>query len=77
MPLMRILDSSGDTIVEWTRQDEPSVERARRVFCQLHAERRMAFLVPPGGSAKDTVQVRDFDPTVEGEIVWLRPVQGG
>lgn len=77
MPTMRILDSSGDTVVEWNRRDEASVDRARRVFCQLHAERRLAFLVPPGGGPRDTIQLDEFDPAAEGEIVWVRPVQGG
>ena len=77
MPAMRILDSSGDTVVEWTPADPESVERARRVFCQLHAERRLAFAVPTGGAARDSRQIREFDPDLEGEIVWVRPVQGG
>lgn len=77
MPAMRILDSSGDTVVTWDRHDATSVEHARRVFCQLHAERRLAFAVPTGGTARDTEPVREFDPDLEGEIVWVRPVQGG
>lgn len=77
MPAMRILDSSGDTVVAWERSDPASVERARRVFCQLHAEKRLAFAVPTGGTARDTEPVREFDPDLDGEIVWVRPVQGG
>lgn len=78
MPALRILDATGDTVLEWSPSDPASVARARRTFCQLHdTERRLAFAVPPAGHAGESVQIRDFDPTSPDDIVFVRPVQGG
>lgn len=82
MPQMRILDASGDTVIEWDRDDATTVETARAVFCQLHAQRRLAFAIPrsaPRGSSRaaGATQIRSFDPDDDRDIVWVRPVQGG
>jgi hypothetical protein len=77
MPVMRILDSSGDTVIEWNHQDHASVERARRIFCQMHAQRRVAFAVPPDGGVAASHQIQQFDPTATDDIVWVRAAQGG
>lgn len=77
MPSLRILDSSGDTVIEWSRSDEASVTRARQVFCQMHAERRLAFRVPPGSKAADTEPVSAFDPSIDDDIIMVRASVGG
>ena len=78
MPAIRILDSTGDTVIEWSTKDPHSVERARRTFCQLHErEGRIAFAVPPEGTAGDSVQIREFDPSSSDDVLFVRPLQGG
>ena len=77
MPLLRILDSSGDTVIEWSRSDEDSIRRARAVFCQMHAERRLAFRVPAGSRAADSAPVSEFDPSIDDDIVVVRATAGG
>ena len=77
MPAMRILDSSGDTVIEWTLDDPASIARATAVFDQLTAECKIPFAVPPGARAGDAEQIRSFDPALDADIVWVRPVQGG
>jgi hypothetical protein len=77
MPVLRILDSSGDTVVEWSRSDEASVTRARQVFCQMHAERRLAFRVAAGSRTADSEPVTAFDPAIDEDIIMVRATAGG
>ena len=77
MPAMRILDSSGDTVIEWSLDDPSSIELASATFDQLTSEAKIPFAVPPGARAGDAEQIRRFDPALDADIVWVRPVQGG
>ncbi len=77
MPILRILDSSGDTVVEWNRSDDESIRRARQVFCQMHAERRLAFRVPAGSTAAESSPIREFDPSIDDDIIVVRATAGG
>jgi hypothetical protein len=74
---MRILDSSGDTVIEWSLDDPTSVDLASATFDQLTAEAKIPFAVPPGARAGEAEQIRRFDPALDADIVWVRPVQGG
>ncbi len=76
MGTMRILDSTGDTLVSWEIDDETAVREAEELFCRLEAERRIPFARPAGAAARDAEQIRAFDPDLE-EIIWVRPIAGG
>ncbi len=76
MGTMRIIDHTGDTIVDWRPDDPTSVDEAEAIFKRLRAERQMPFGRAAGAPASDAALLRAFDPTLE-EIVWVRPVQGG
>jgi len=76
MGKMRILDGSGDTLVDWQVDDEESVLDAAEIFLTLSRERKMAFAHHAGSPATEATQIRAFDPTAE-EIIWVRPITGG
>lgn len=76
MGTMRILDQSGDTLVEWSLEDAESLERATTIFHGQLAEKKLAFAVPPGGKADDAERITGFDPTA-AEILWVHPIAGG
>ena len=76
MGTMRILDSTGDTLVDWDVDDNATVREAEEVFARLTAERRIPFARPAGAPADDAERITAFDPELE-EIIWVRPVAGG
>lgn len=76
MGVMRVLDATGDTVVEWTETDAESIAAAAELFLAQQAERKLPFARRAGAPAADAELIRSFDPTVE-EIVWVRPVAGG
>lgn len=77
MGKLRVLDPSGDTVVDWMIGDHETVREAEDLFSRLLTqERRMAFARPAGGKAEDAEMIRSFDPTAE-EILVVRPIQGG
>ena len=77
MGKLRVLDPSGDTVVDWAPGDTRSVEEVEALFRSLVlTARRMAFARPAGAAADDAVQIRSFDPGAE-EILIVRPIQGG
>ena len=76
MPRMRILDHTGDTVVEWTVDDEEAVERAAAIFRQQINDRQLAFSRPAHGTVEDAERIFTFDRNAE-EILWVRPIQGG
>ena len=76
MGTMRILDSSGDTVVTWDVDEEATIRRAEELFAQLTRERKIPFARSSGASAEEAEQIRTFDPNAE-EIIWVRPVAGG
>jgi hypothetical protein len=73
---MRILDSTGDTVVEWDASSEPLTRRAEAIFKRQSLSCQMAFARHSGGTAEEVERIRSFDPTAE-EIIWVRPIQGG
>jgi hypothetical protein len=77
MGLLRILDATGDTVVEWTVDDAPSVTAAEAAFDhQLEHRHRVPFARRHGEAANRARPIVTFDPAVE-EIVFAAPVVGG
>jgi hypothetical protein len=76
MGVMRIVDSTGDSVVTWAIDDPLSVTEAQAVFNRLAGERKMPFARVAGAAASDAERITAFDPAVE-EIVWVRPIAGG
>jgi hypothetical protein len=73
---MRILDSTGDTLVTWDVDDESATRQAENLFAQLTLERKIPFARSAGASADEAEQIHSFDPNAE-EIIWVRPITGG
>lgn len=76
MGQMRVLDETGDTLVEWRAESPVSLEQAEGVFNTLLKAGRMAFARPASAPASEAVQIKRFDATAD-EIIWVRPLQGG
>ncbi len=77
MGILRILDQTGDTMIEWRSEDPASVADVRNQFDRLvRAEKWHAFARDAGARAEEATLVRDFDETAE-EIVLTRPLMGG
>jgi hypothetical protein len=77
MGKLRVLDSTGDTVLDWDVDDNEAVREAELLFRRLvDDERRMAFARPAGGTAADAELIRAFDPSAE-EILMVKPIQGG
>ena len=68
MKTMNILDKTGDTILEWDKDDEASVEKARKTFEEKKKEGYTAYKL---GEKLD-----GFDPDAES-IILVPKVQGG
>jgi hypothetical protein len=73
---MRIIDSTGDSTVEWDLYDEATVDRAQELFRQLIGQRQIAFGRPAGAPVEEAERLYAFAPESE-EILWVRPIQGG
>jgi hypothetical protein len=76
MGVMRILDRTGDTMIEWTGAVPESLRKAENSFNQLIDERQMAFGRRAGAMIDEAERIFSFDPALE-EILWVRPIQGG
>jgi hypothetical protein len=77
MGRMRVLDHTGDTVLEWNQADVASVARAAAMFeHQLHRRHRVPYARRHDETANRARPIVDFDPSVE-EIVWAAPVVGG
>ncbi len=77
MGILRILDQTGDTTLEWRIDDPASLAAVRDEFDRLVlAEKWHAFARAAGARADDATLVRGFDADAE-EIVLTRPLMGG
>ena len=76
MGQMRILDGTGDTVLEWRAEDTESVADAAELFLALRSEGKLAFARPAGAPADASTLIRSFDESAE-EIIWVRPITGG
>ena len=76
MGVMRILDSTGDTMITWDTEVEQTVRKAEAAFERMVQSRHMAFARPAGAPAEEATLVRRFDARAE-EIILVRSLQGG
>lgn len=77
MGILRILDQTGDTKMEWRTEDDASVAAVRAEFDRLVGRQRWyAFARDVGATADEATLVRSFDERAE-EIVLTRPLMGG
>jgi len=73
MHVMRILDSTGDTALEWDLRKKGSVEAVKQTFDQIIKEGYMAVRID---SPTEGEVIRKFDPTAK-EIIVTAPMVGG
>ena len=77
MGTLRILNSSGDTCVDWDLADHETVRAAEQLFERLLViEKKIPFSRAVGAPADDAVQIDRFDPQAQ-EIIFVRPITGG
>lgn len=81
MAKLRVMDPrKGDTVLEWDRTDEKSVEAAKAEFDRIIGKnfgRHVAYKVDsPGGTRRSGEPIKEFDPNAE-EILMVPPLQGG
>ena len=76
MGMMRILDRTGDSVIEWDLDNEWAVQQAEAIFREKLLARHLAFARPEGATAEEAERIFSFDPNAE-EIIWVRPIQGG
>ncbi len=74
MGIMRILDSTGDSVVEWSPEFQEEIAQAETRFNELVvAGKHMAFEIMPGGSGK---KIKEFNPDA-GQITLVPIIAGG
>lgn len=73
--ILRTLDSTGDTVVEFDPADAVATAEAKALFDRLRAEGRAAFAVNRAGGAPDA-KLTDFS-QLENETVLIPRVVGG
>jgi hypothetical protein len=73
MSVLRILNSSGDTALEWDVTDPEGIEKIRAEFDNLMSKNMIAFRVdsPTSGEV-----IKSFDPEAK-EIIVSAPLVGG
>ena len=77
MGTLRIMDATGDTVIEWEPGEVESVARAEDAFRhQLHRRHRIPFARRAGEAANRARPITEFDPTAE-EILFASAVVGG
>jgi hypothetical protein len=72
--VLACMDSSGDTKVQWNRNNPDSVETARLAFEKLTKKGQSAFRVNRDGSQGE--RMTTFDPQAEG-VILVPQYQGG
>lgn len=72
--VMAVLDTTGDTKIIWSPDNEAEVESARKTFDDLRKKGYQAFSVKPDGK-KDEL-INRFDPALEKIILSPRLVGG-
>ena len=69
-----LLNESGDTRVQWNRNNQGEVNAAKAEFNRLKAAGHLAYLVDSSGRKREVVDT--FDPTAE-RLVLIPPSVGG
>lgn len=72
MKRIRILDSSGDTVIDFDEASAEQLARAKEVFDGWMAKKRPAFLTKRAEGKPDT-QIKSFGEIEEGAEVILVP----
>lgn len=73
---MRILDSTGDTMLAWSLDNPTSIDEAEEQFRKLASECKIPFARRAGAPASEAERIQAFDASLD-EILWVRPVAGG
>ena len=68
MPVLAVMDQTGDKRIKWDKDNPASVEKARRKFDNLKFDGYAFF--------RADSQISEFDPDA-GEILAVPPMQGG
>lgn len=71
---LNILDESGDSRIQWDRNDPQQVAAARARFDELRAQRYLAYKVNADGGQGEVIT--QFDPDAE-RIILHRQMVGG
>lgn len=69
-----VLDTTGDTKVEWDNEKAPEIENARRTFNELRGKGYAAYRMKKDGSKGEVV--REFDTHAE-RLILAPPMVGG
>ena len=62
MGRMRMLNSLGDSTVNWSADDPTSLSVAEHCFNQERDHRHLAFARPDGATAEEATRIYAFDP---------------
>jgi hypothetical protein len=62
-----VMDRTGDTTLEWDKDNADEVENARETFTRLRGKGHRAFRVNPSGGKAQRMDT--FDPSAEAMIM--------
>lgn len=71
---MRVMDQTGDTKVEWNKDNVEEVAAARATFDALRKKDYLAYTMAAGGQKGEVI--REFDPSAQKIILAKRMVGG-
>jgi hypothetical protein len=74
MPVLNVLDRTGDTRIEWTPGNEAEVEVARIAFDAAKAKGFLTYRCDEDGNKGEVIH--EFDPAV-AQIIAAPPTVGG
>jgi hypothetical protein len=74
--ILRILDKTGDTAVEWAPTDAAETAEAEAKFNELKASSQYLMFAVPASKREKPTQIRSFEPTAT-EIIAVPRFQGG
>ncbi len=74
MGTLSVLDATGDTRLQWDKNNPDEVKYARERFDELKAKRYLAYRLNSKGNQGEVIN--DFDPAAE-RIILHAPMIGG
>jgi hypothetical protein len=74
MSVLAVLDATGDTRLQWDKNNHMEVQAAKARFDELKAKRYFAYKVNKQGEQGEVIH--DFDPAAE-RIMMVPPMVGG
>lgn len=69
------MDTTGDTKLMWSKDNDDEIAAAKRMFNELKEKRFVAFSVKGKDGEKNEI-IREFDPDAE-RIIMSPPMAGG